>query len=448
MGIWPKPSKLWRVLYLWAALFAVPPAASPATLSVHDLIGQIRAHVLEQVRIGGNYMCIQTADRHYFRPDESARSGCDHPLKHPGKMTEVMTDRLRLDVAVSDNREIYSWYGQQHFNDGSIDQLITNGPITSGGFGGFLRNIFLAAGIEFIYTGHSVVNGVPLDSFDYNVPLARSTYAIAAPQGSIIVPFNGSFTADSNTFELTSLTVEVPKVSPGSNVCYARSSIVYHMAHISGNDVLIPSHFDFKLEGIDHTVTDSQFDYRSCHAFTGESTISFKLDNTGASAVNSLQPIAKGPIRQGINFFVQLRTPIDDRDSYTGDPVEGVLLHDMKLRHARDVIPKGSLVRGIITQLEFHRGENPYYLLDISFNQIVEGNITYTMRATHLSTPGDAVFSPQLGGRRGRGLVASQSSMAGPTPAPLQEMGSHFHLNSGYTSEWTTTRVKSEPAGE
>jgi hypothetical protein len=227
-------------------------------LTPHEILEKVRAQVLEQVRIGGNYMCVQTADRHYYRPKEIARSGCDHPLRHPDENTEVMTDRLRLSVAVSENQEIYSWYGQQRFQNGSIDELITNGPITTGGFGGFLRNIFLARGIEFTYTGHSVLNGVPEDSFDYNVPLADSGYAVTTKRGPAVVAFRGSFSANSDTFELTNLVVEVPHGPPDSHVCYARSSIAYQMAHVSGNDVLIPDHFDFRVDDTDHTQTDSK----------------------------------------------------------------------------------------------------------------------------------------------------------------------------------------------
>jgi hypothetical protein len=416
--------RLWRndvAVVLWLALAAPGLASSSAALSPRALLDQIRAHVLEQVRIGGNYMCVQTADRHYFRPGESIRSGCDHPLKHPEKMTEFLSDRLRLDVAVSQNHEIYSWYGQQRFQDSSIDQLITSGPMTSGGFGGFLRNIFLAAGIRFVYTGHFEMNGVPQDAFDYTVPLPHSNYAITTKHGSIVVAFKGSFTVNSNTLELTKLTVEVPKAPFDSNACYALSSINYQMAHISGNDVLIPSDFDFKLENTDH--------YRSCHVFTGKSTISFVISDPGDSSGGLAPSVVKGPIPPNLGISIQLRTPINDLDSYTGDPVEGVLLRRIKLEHSGKIIPKGAVVKGIISELEFYRNPGPYYLLDVLFNKIVDGDVTYTMQATHLLTPGDP---------REPGQFYGFSDL--PRPASLMERGSHFHLNAGYRSEWITRK--------
>ncbi|HEX4232619.1 MAG TPA: hypothetical protein VHZ07_28420 [Bryobacteraceae bacterium] len=423
--------RLWRndvAAVLWLVLSGHGSASGFADLSRQALLEKIRANVLEQVRIGGNYMCVQTADRHYFRPDESVRSGCDHPLKHPDKMTEFLSDRLRLDVAVSNDHEIYSWYGQQRFRNGAIDQVITTGPITSGGFGGFLRNIFLAGGIRFVYTGHFVLDGVPEDAFDYNVPLPCSTYAITTKRGPIVVAFKGSFTVNSITLELTKLTVEVPKAPSDSKICYALSSIDYQMAHISGNDVLIPSDFDFKLENTAHLVTDSRFDYRSCRAFKGESTISYVISDDAASGPTP--QVVKDPLPPNLEISVRLNTPISDRDSYTGDPVEGVLLRRIKLEHSGGTISKGAAVKGIISELEFYREPSPHYFLDILFNKIIDGNVTYPMRATLYADDPSQLFR-----RYGFTPRLHQSSLA--------RDGRHFYLNKGYRSEWFTQPVES-----
>ena len=444
MGLWRNRDTRERPetrVVLAALLFAGSAwgSSSPASAR-HELLEKIRAQVLEQVRIGGNYMCVQTADRHYYRPKEFVQSGCDHPLRRPDENTEIMTDRLRLSVAVSENREIYSWYGQQHFQNGTIDELITNGPITTGGFGGFLRNVFLSGGIEFTYTGHSVLNGVPEDSFDYSVPLAHSGYAVTTKRGPVVVAFRGSFSANSNTFELTNLVVEVPQGPPDSHVCYARSSIAYQMARVSGNDVLIPDHFDFRLDDTDHILTDSQFEYRSCHAFTGESTINFDISDEANAGNRGARPITKAPLRADLRMSVQLRTSIDDRNSYTGDPVEGVLLHPVKLAHSDEAIPKGALVKGIITQLEYFPNPEPHHLLSVLFNQVIDGTVIYPTRATHLAPPETSLLSPQFRGRGSRGsLIASQ-----PLPGhdEMLEIGRHFQLNAGYKSEWVTRSVE------
>jgi len=41
-------------------------------------------------------------------------------------------DRLRLDVAVTRDREVYSWAGTGRFEDGEIDELIPQGAMGTG----------------------------------------------------------------------------------------------------------------------------------------------------------------------------------------------------------------------------------------------------------------------------------------------------------------------------
>jgi hypothetical protein len=279
-----------------------------------------------------------------------------------------------------------------------------------------------------VYTGPFVLDGVPEDGFDYNVPFSYSTYAITTKHGPIVVAFKGSFTVNSTTLELTKLTVEVPKAPSDSKVCYALSSIDYQMAHISGTDVLIPSDFDFKLENTEHVLTDSRFNYRSCRAFKGESTISYVISDDAASTPTP--QVAKDPLPPNLEIPVRLSTSIGDRDSYTGDPVEGVLLRRIKLEHSGGIISKGAVVKGIISELEFYREPHPHYFLDILFNKIIDGNVTYTMRATLYD--GDPFQ-----------LSRSYGFTPRPHPAALAKDGRHFHLNKGYRSEWFTQSVES-----
>jgi hypothetical protein len=138
---------------------------------------------------------------------------------------------------------------------------------------------------------------------------------------------------------------------------------------------------------------------------------------------------------------IQLRTSIDDRNSYTGDPVQGVLLHSVKLARFGEVIPKGALVDGIITQLEFYPNPEPHYLLGVLFNQIVDGNVAFAMRATHVMPPDGSLLSPQFRGRGSRGGIMLPQSLPGRDS--MLEMGHHFHLNTGYKSEWVTRSVDS-----
>ncbi len=105
----------------------------------------------------------------------------------------MIHDRLRLDIAVSEGREIYSWHGENRFSSSTIAEVVGNGPISSGNFVGFLHNIFLVEGIQFKYSGASDVQGVTTFRFQYVVPVDRSGYHVKATRTSKVVPFHGSF---------------------------------------------------------------------------------------------------------------------------------------------------------------------------------------------------------------------------------------------------------------
>ncbi len=58
-----------------------------------------------------------------------------------------MHDRLRLDVAVSEGNEIFSWHGGSKFSSAGVNGVVKSGPISSGSFVGYLRNILFTQGV-------------------------------------------------------------------------------------------------------------------------------------------------------------------------------------------------------------------------------------------------------------------------------------------------------------
>jgi hypothetical protein len=52
------------------------------------------------------------------------------------------TDRVRLEVTVSEGSELHSWPGATRFDERNVDDLIRNGPVSTGSFGAYLNSIF------------------------------------------------------------------------------------------------------------------------------------------------------------------------------------------------------------------------------------------------------------------------------------------------------------------
>src|SRR3954447_26936301 len=101
------------ILSSLAALTADTPAG-PAASPAQALFNRLRGKVLEDVARVPRYTCVENVTRKQYRPQYGSRpAACPAliaaraSLASPGLL--VWHDRLRLDVAVGQNSEIFSW---------------------------------------------------------------------------------------------------------------------------------------------------------------------------------------------------------------------------------------------------------------------------------------------------------------------------------------------------
>src|SRR5438477_10701042 len=123
-------SSLAAAALLAAALLAIRAPAQTARDPEKALVSA-RATLLPMTRRLTNYACIETVDRSYFRHTSGRED-----------LALESTDRLRLDVTVSQGREIHSWPGATRFDLRAVDEMISGGPIGAGAFATHLLDIF------------------------------------------------------------------------------------------------------------------------------------------------------------------------------------------------------------------------------------------------------------------------------------------------------------------
>src|SRR5215469_15852054 len=109
------------------ALLICAAACPAAAQDAIDVLMRLRDRIVDQRQRIPNHTCVETVDRdRYQRIPEQARQSCDRILarrKQPNfaRLSHVETsDRLRLDVLVTSEREVYSWAGAGHFEEGEI----------------------------------------------------------------------------------------------------------------------------------------------------------------------------------------------------------------------------------------------------------------------------------------------------------------------------------------
>jgi hypothetical protein len=406
-------------------------AACQAAADPAQILSRIDAKVLGHLHEAMNYLCVQTVERSYFDVPTPPPKTCNVP-QPGGKVKLVARDRLRLDVAVSRGSEIYSWHADNKFSSTLIEEVVRRGPIASGGFIGFLENVFGQRGVQFHFKGQEMGDTGEVFSFDYSVPLSISRYEVGTPDRRKLVPFHGSLSAYAASYELASLTVIADNIPPGLDICSARNDMSYQLVPVAGNELLLPRVWMLSLSTVAMS-TKSRSEYTGCREFAGESTVHFRdLANVSASA-NAAPPRPPEELPAGLTLRIRLRTPVDGRLSYAGDPVEGDLLAAVTPGKHAEIIPRGATLHGVITRLEDHYKPWSHYFLGIQFESMRSGDRTFILRAQPKPSPGQIedlywIYGPQVSAsliddvKRGLFVFASR----------------RLYLGKRFSAEWVT----------
>lgn len=421
-------------------LIAIGSVAWSATDDWHEVLYRVRETVAQQLLKSTNFTCVEIVDRTTFRSAHDAPPGCAYKPR-VAERKKVTHDRLRLDVAVSQGKEIFTWHGQTNFYGSStIDEVVRSGTVSSGEFIGFLANIFVRGGVRFEYTGKAVINGVEGYSFNYRVPLSSSGYHLGTKRGKDLAPFHGSFSVRGSDFQLAALSVIGDQIPENSLICSAVTEMEYQVARISGQNALVPSAFVLKLDDLNHRYTVSRSEYSQCRAYAAESTLRFNVDDSARSGAD--EGTREIELPAGSVMHIALQTTINDGTAYTGDPVQGVLLNSVRVKDAGIVIPKKSMVYGVITMLEDFDEPERHYLLTIQFERILSGRTKFIFRT-----------SPQMSKLQ----IATLRGIYGRfLPAEIQDItrdgvfifrGRHFEIGKRFSDYWITqTLAGASPA--
>jgi hypothetical protein len=373
------------------ASFACQCAETPAQILQH-----IAAQVFKHLQYAKDYICIEAVERDYYLTPETG-SGCRGKRKTGSKL--FARDRLRLDVAVSSGSEIYSWHAANRFSSSLIEDIVRRGRIASGGFIGFLSDVFTSRGVQFHFLGSEKTAFGDVYRFDYSVPLAASRYKVASSGGSALVPFHGSLSARVSNYELATLTLIADNIPAGIGICSSENDMTYQIAPVAGHDLLLPQIWilDLATPGIS---TESRSEYSGCKEFAGESVIHYRdLDNAGKAAAQPLLHIETLPA--GLLLHVRVLTPLSGHHSFAGDAVEGTLLKPVTPGRGAEPIPSGALLHGVITRIEEHTLPLSYYILDIEFDALQSGNrrfVFHSHPAPDLQTRQDLnwIYGPRV----------------------------------------------------
>jgi hypothetical protein len=411
-------------------LLAIFPLALCEDVDSAALLNRARATIVANIEKLTKYTCLQTVHRSRFQTVRAVHaSGCGQMVYssanvQPGLML-AWTDRLKLDVTVSEGAEIFSWAGAHHFQSEDVDKIVGSGMTGTGDFGPFLISIFGGGAAKYDYLGLALqAQGPALAMYRYHVPLATSHYRMKVgprPKDLVSMAYEGKFWIDPQNAELRRLTIEVPKPPRGSETCRVETTINYQRARIGSSDFLLPQLTVLDMWIPDGERHENRIEYASCRAFQSESVFHADTDTIAGVSLAAQTPIT---IPLGVTIKIALRSTISSASSFAGDAIEGQLLYPIGT-----VVPKGAIVRGRIVRFEHEYQPSNYVALGLEFHSI-EVNGTEVPLALISVTHGKQLLGGSLDTRQGIGTFVFQND--------------RVVLDEKFVSEWKTT-VKERP---
>ena len=324
------------------------------------LLLEVRKKLMLTLTSLPKYMCTETIDRAMFEPQvKLAAQSCDDlaGLKKRKGWTvhKYESDRLRLDVAVSDEAEMYSWAGEHSFEDRKLSKLVLGGVTATGEFSAFISSIFGTSAASFTYNGDVSADGRKLVEFGYSVPLEHSKYRISKKLQTATVAFDGTFLADPKTFNLVRLTVHADQLPQELQSCDISTTLDYSSLQINNSQFLLPSAVRLHILEADGVEADNRTVFTSCHEFLGESSLHFE-DSPTPQATNPEASSQTLPLPAGIQFRFALAQPIDPANAAAGDSFKARLTSAIKDKQDHVLVPKGTAVIGRILRMKWLYG--------------------------------------------------------------------------------------------
>ena len=412
-----------------------------------EVLQQARAKLQVMASRLEKYACLETVERQYFQrvapPGVAALTQAPAPSFKAANVAGNglkldATDRFRLEVTVSQGREIQAWPGATQFDARGVDEIIRQGPIGTGAFGTYLLGVFENPHVVFLYAGEKLSGATPVMEYSFRVPLEASRYRVKVGEDWQPVAYDGTFWVDPVSLDLRRLTIHSAELPPTTTICDATTTLDYQTLRVGDSELLLPRQSQLQIVLESTRETNNTTTFSGCREYQAESALLFdeRPDVDRAAAKLIVRAPLVLPI--GLPVTLALTAPIDTDTAAAGDLVWAKVVKAVRRPGAtQDLIPAGATVRGRIARLEHRIFPEPYFVIAISYYR-VELNGVSSPFAARLES--NFQSSPGLGFEarpRARGLEFWD---IGTFVFPTSK--TRYVLPAGYESKWLTLATR------
>ena len=399
-------------------------------------LAQLKRVVKARLAALPNYTCLETIQR-------SQRRNAEQPFR--------LLDTVRVEVAVINDRELYSWPGANAFEDQSIADMIGTGMSSSGSFKSEISNVLVNNISNITSHGYEDLRGRRALRWDYGIPYNVSdwTLRIAGRRGK--VSETGSFWADAETLELLRLENSAKDIPPDLPITAVNDSLDYSLMRVGSRDLLLPQTAESLITKWDGQQSRNVIEFSHCREFAAEARLT--TDDEPASLDKPAAPVAEVSIPAALQLSIRLANPVDSRVAKVGDPLTAEILSPVEYKH-KLIVPKGAILRGRIRQLERHSSPRAHCIVGLEFTDIefpghhasFYGEMTGVAPGAGVSLTLSTAKAETRGIGMGGTLTTSRTETYVPVPIPgvstfIME-GPSFLLPAGLLMDWRTVKLE------
>jgi hypothetical protein len=426
--------------------------------SPNDLIMRVSQKILDSVNRLPKYVCTLTIDRAVYEPrGGSPAHTCDglEARKKGGHLGHLSaSDRLRLDVAIGTSHEasvtsseMYSWVGENHFDDQGLFDLVRQGAISSGSFSTMLISIFGEDKASFSYNGERTVDGRVLAEFAFLVPLEKSNYLYLFENNrrAVRTPMEGTVLVDSKTVDLVRLTIH--RALPAeADACATSQTLDYGRVSFGDSDFLLVKEGRLDILSLNNEM-ENHIGYSACHQFTGESTLTFEppLESSPSVSGNGNAGSPGFALPPDLPFQLVFLDPIETAVAAAGDPIRARLAAAIRVPSSEVLVPAGAMVLCRIMKARRNYGPNASFQLAVKVESVVVGGKSQPFEAAPDS--GFRTF-PKGAGRLRQRVNLGRVSLTEDRGARVFEFldaPPKYIVRSGLVSNWLTLATIAQP---
>ena|GEM_PF-3127107 len=254
---------------------------------------------------------------------------------------------IRIEVAVSDGREIYGNAGGKRFSNERLADMLGDTFSTTGLFNSIARALIAGSNARVVFAGEEALNGESVFRYNFQVLPGHAGWSIQYGKESGQAGEEGWFFVDSANLILRRAVVHAVEMPRNLKLKELDATIDYEPETIADRRVLLPYTAQVHVNEGSGMERASRMFFDHCRAFTAESALSFDVNSLPAQ---DNQAPGKADLPSDLEVIVSLVSPVSPASAAVNDVLTATVAAPVFLR-GHEIIARGAIIEGHVRPL-------------------------------------------------------------------------------------------------